>query len=122
MPYEIGATEVGMTALASLGTPVEYPKGEYEPYARYARLGDGLLRGFGLPVARWTFPLLTSEERDMLKTFCSGASATVFISTKLNDNTYDDFSATMMWPSEEHRWPGGHFSNLVIEFRDLVAL
>ena len=122
MPYEIGSTEGGMTDLASLTTPVEYPRGEYEPYARYARLGDGTVRGFGLPVARWTFPVLTLEERTQLKTFCSGPSATVFISTKNNADTFVDYQATMIWPDEENRWGGGHFNNLVIEFRDLVAL
>jgi len=122
MAYEIGATEVGMADLADLTTPVTYPKGEYQPFARYARLGDGSIRGFGLPMARWTFPIITVEERDQLKTFCAGASAAVFISTKLNDNSYDDFTATMIWPDSESRFPGGHFTNLVIEFRDLVAL
>lgn len=122
MPYEIGSTEVGMTDLADLTEAVDYPRGEYEPYALYKRLGDGSIKGFGQPVARWTFPILTKEQRDQLKTFCSGASATVFISTKLNDNSFDDFQAIMVWPEREARWYGGYFQNLVIEFQQLEAL
>jgi hypothetical protein len=61
------------------------------------------------------------EQRDQLKTFCTDASAAVWIRTKLNDDTYADFTATMIWVENEPRWYGVK-QNYQIVFRHLVAL
>ena len=119
--FEIGTTEGGMTNIQSLTVPLELPKSEYMPYARVVNLGSGGKRGVGSPMATWNFPLLTVEQRDQLKSFCAGASGPVFIRTKLNDDTYADFSATMIWPEGETRWYGVK-QNYSILFRNLVAL
>ena len=118
--YQIGATS-SMTNVESLGTPLDAPKSEYMPYARTVNLGDGGKRGVGFPVATWTFGILTLEQRDMLKTFCAGASAQVWIRTKLNDDVYDDFTATMLWVENETRWYV-HKQNYQVLFRNLVAV
>ena len=99
--FEIGTTSETMTNLGSLTTPVTAPRSAYLPYSKTVRLGDGSARGLGFPQAQWTFPLITLEERDQLKTFCTGASAAVYIRTKLNDDTYADFSSVMHCPEEE---------------------
>lgn len=119
--FEIGTTEVGMTNIESLTTPLDAPKSEYFPYARTVNLGNGGKRGVGSPLATWTFGVMTLEQRDQLKTFCPDASGTVFIRTKLNDDTYADFEATMIWMENETRWYG-HKQNYQILFRNLVAL
>jgi hypothetical protein len=118
--FQIGSTS-SMTNIEALGTPLEIPKSEYLPYARTVNLGSGGKRGVGMPMAVWTFPLLTVEQRDQLKTFCTGASATVWIRTKLNDDTYDDFTGTMIWTETEERWYGVK-RNYQIVFRNLVAV
>jgi len=125
MAYEIGLTEIGLTDLADLAAPLPYPKGksEYRPYAVYRKLGNGTRRGFGLPGTRWIFGVLTQEERDQLALFCpSGVSDTVYISTRMPDDTYADFVGTMHWPEEENTFPGSSFVNFILEFTDLEEL
>ena len=119
--FEIGTTLEGMTNLESLTTPITPPKSEYLPYARTVNLGNGGKRGTGSPVAVWNFPLLTVDERDQLKTFCPDASGNVYIRTKLNDDSYADFSATMLWTDTEDRWYGVK-RNYQIVFRNLVLI
>ena len=120
--FEIGTTSETMTNLGNLTTPVTAPRSAYLPYSKIVRLADGSARGLGFPQAQWTFPLITLEERDQLKTFCTGASAAVYIRTKLNDDTYADFSAVMHWPEEEERWLAGVKQSLTIRFTMLEAL
>ena len=119
--FEIGTTLEGMTNIENLEVPLELPRSEYVPYARIVNLGNGGKRGLGFPIATWIFPLLTVEQRDQLKTFCPGASNIVYIRTKLNDDTYADFSATMLWTDTEDRWYGVK-RNYQIVFRNLVLI
>jgi hypothetical protein len=120
--FEIGATEMDLTNLEALGVPIEPPKSEYFPYARTVNKGNQGKRGVGSPVASWTFGILTVEQRDQLKEFCPNASGEVFIRTKLNDDTYEVFSATMLWVENEARWTGGYKQNYQIVFRGLVLI
>ena len=120
--FEIGTTEGGMTNIQSLTVPLELPKSEYLPYARTVNKGNGGKRGVGSPIATWNFALLTLEQRDQLKTFCPDASATVYIKTKLNDDTYAVFQATMLWVENEPRWLAGVKQHLQIVFRNMVAV
>jgi hypothetical protein len=119
--FEIGLTEEAMTNIEELTTPLETPKSEYFPYARTVNLGNGGKRGVGFPMATWTFALLEVEQRDQLKEFCPDASAEVFIRTKMNDDTYALFSATMLWTDTEDRWYGVK-RNYQIIFRHLVLI
>lgn len=120
--FAIGTTLEDLTNLSELETPVEHPKSEYLPYARTVNKGNGGRRGVGSPVAVWNFPLLSLEERNQLKEFCPGASAVVYIRTKLNDDSYADFSANMIWPdSPEDRWYGEK-KNFSILFRNLELI
>ena len=119
--FMIGLTEMDLTNVEELGEPLEAPKSEYSPYARTVNLGNGGKRGVGFPMASWTFGLLTVEQRDQLKEFCPGASGEVVIRTKLNDDTYADFQATMLWTDVEDRWYGVK-RNYQILFRNLVLI
>ena len=120
--FEIGTTEVGMTNIEALATPLPLPQFDYMPFARIVNLGSGGTRGVGSPVATWTFQLLTIAEYTMLRTFCAGASAEVFISTRIDDDTYDVFQAKMIVPNEgQNRWFGNR-KNYVVTFRNLVAV
>jgi hypothetical protein len=120
--FEIGTTQVGMTNIESLATPVPLPQFDYLPFARVVNLGSGGTRGVGSPVATWTFGLLSIQEYNQLRTFCAGASAVVYIRTRVDDDTYDDFQAKMIWPNEgQGRWFGNR-KNFVITFRNLVAV
>lgn len=119
--FMIGATYETMTNIEQLTTPLELPRSEYFPYARTVNLGNGGKRGVGFPMATWTFALLTVAQRDQLKEFCPNASGEVYIRTKLNDDTYANFSATMIWHENEERWYGVK-RNYQIVFRNLVLI
>jgi hypothetical protein len=119
--FKIGTTLLGMTNIESLTTPLPAPRSSYLPYARVYSKGNGGTRGVGSPVAQWTFPILSVDQYSQLKSFCSGASADVYIRTKMDDDTYDDFEAKMIWPNEpQDRWYGER-RNFTVTFRNLVA-
>ena len=121
--FEIGTTEVGMTNLEALTTPVSPPRSSFLPYAKIVPLGSAGTLGVGSPVAVWSFGILTVEEYNQLKTFCPDASADIFIRTKIDDDTYAVFSGVMIWPNElQDRFLGGHRRNLSIQFRQLVEI
>ena len=120
--FEIGTTEGGMTNVELLTTPLQAPKSNYFPYARVASKGNGGARGIGSPVATWMFPLLSAAEYSQLKTFCPGASADVFIRTKLDNDTYADFEAKMIWPNEPQDRTYSIRKNFTVIFRNLILI
>jgi hypothetical protein len=66
--------------------------------------------------------MLSLEEYTQLRTFCTGSSAEVFIRTRIDDDTYADFSAKMILPNEGMgRWYGNR-RNYKVTFRNLVEL
>lgn len=101
--FMLGATEGAMVNLESLDIPA--PKAEYQPYTEAVELGDGSVRGWGLPVAilRWGF--LAQEHRDTLRAYCTGASAPVWVRLNTTDNAdeWRTFYAIMVWPMAEQR-------------------
>ena len=123
MYFGIGTSASTITDLGSLTDPITYPKSTFLATAVTKKTGANAKRGFGLPVAYWTFPLMTLEERNQLKTFCAGYSAEVYITTKKDDDTYADFSCTMNWVDDDTsgRWFGER-KEIVIEFVNLVEV
>jgi len=109
------AQRVNLINLKSLSTPVDYPKFSFQPFADYRELGNGAQRGLGSPLAAWNWGWLTRHgtaapqaQRDMLKTFCADAAASVYIRTRKNDTSdaYAYFSAQLNWPREEAKQAG----------------
>lgn len=76
-----------------------------------------------MPVAYWTFPLMTIEERNQLKTFCPGYSAQVYITTKKDDDTFATFQCTMNWTDDDTsgRWHGNR-KEIIVELVNLVEV
>lgn len=104
--FKIGSTLVGITTLDALTVFVPDPRTSFRPYSKMIDLGSGLKRGAGWPTAEWNYGFLTQEQREQLRTFCTGASAEVFITTRTRDEDDDDqlfktFKAVMIWPEEE---------------------
>lgn len=120
--FKIGTTLGGMTNIESLTTPLPLPQFDYQLFARNVNLGSGRTRGVGFPIATWTFQLLTIEEYNQLRSFCPGTSAQVYIRTRGDDDSYDDFQANMICPNEgQNRWYGIR-KNFVVTFRNLVVV
>lgn len=111
----------GLTALDELTTPVfPDPQFYFYPYAEYTRLGDGTYRGIGPSAAEWRLYFLTLAQRNQMASFCTTASAQVYIATPKGDGTFANFLATMSLPEEEPPIKGGQMENYLIRFDELV--
>ena len=127
--YEIGVSSGSMVNLANLvisgsAVPVSPPKSTFIPYSSEQLLVSGLVRGVGYPVATWIWGAISRPERDALRTFCPGKSANVYIRTKTMDSadTYNDFSAVMVWDTENEQRDAQRRLEFKITFQTLVPL
>jgi hypothetical protein len=120
--FAIDETLEGLTNIESLAVPLPEPKSTYQPYSRLVIKGNGAAQGVGAPVASWTFALLSITEYNQLRTFCPGASAEIYIHTKKDDDTFADFSCTMIVPNDpQDRWYAVR-KNYTVTFRNLVLI
>lgn len=117
--YRIGATEVGLTLLSTLN--IVAPKHTYKPYARTTILGNGRKKGLGYPEATWHWDYVTKDQRDAIRAYVDNLSKEVFITTRVEDDSYADFSAIMNWVEEEEKDAGRRF-DLNIVFTHLIEV
>ena len=120
--FEIGLTIGAMTNLFDLVPLVHYPKTAYHPYAGTVDLDDLTQRGVGLPSVTWHWTTITQPERDILRTYCPGASAVVVIRTRTNDNSaiFKYYTALMVWPSNAEEYDARTRQGFDIIFRNMV--
>jgi hypothetical protein len=121
--YEIGSTS-STTNVEDLTTPLPPPRGLYNEYSAPTELASGKVRGGGWTEATWTFDFLTSAQLAQLRTFCTGKSATVYIRTLDDSETYPNYvykTGVMVWPDGSLRKQNGKFLDVVIRFRALVT-
>ncbi len=118
--FEIGTTST-TTNLENLATPVEPPDFTYTEHPKQVPLMNGMVRGMGFPQASWIWGFITAAERAMLRTFCPGKSASVFIVTPDNSRTYKKYQAVMVWPAGEDPTVD-ILPDFTIEFRHLVEI
>lgn len=74
----------------------------FQPYAKYVKLGNAQKKGMGFPVATWSFRALRSEQRENLRDFCADISAEVYIRTRTNETVagaavWKDYLCIMNW-------------------------
>jgi hypothetical protein len=123
--FEIGTSMAAMVNVESLASAkMPPPRAPFSPYSGYITLADGSERGIGFPKCEWNFGVLTQAQRDALRTYCAGASAGVYIRTKINENdAFKYYQAIMVWPREyaENRDFLGTRVDFVIQFRMLVV-
>ena len=122
MTYKIGSTQVGLTELSALTVPLPRPYATYQAHSEITDTVDGGAVGRGFPIVVWQFSGLTLDQRDQLRSFCSGVSATVYIETQSNEDE-DEFvqlECKMIWPLTENApATGGRRETLAITFRVL---
>lgn len=117
--YEIGTTS-STTALGSLTTFVPDPESQFDEFSEKVILQNGTVRGLGLPKATWHYGFLTAAQYDQLRTFQTNASASVYISTMINDGTFVKYSAVMVMPTQ-YTIRANRYIDITIEFTNLVA-
>lgn len=106
------------------------PKGSFQPYSEAFDLGNGLVRGGGLPTDSWKFGYLPKAYRDILRTYCPGASGNVYMRTRVIEGTdgagedaFATFQAVAIWPIDETKdRPKGVRVPFELKFRQLVQL
>ena len=116
--YKIGTTLGGMVTLASLGVPA--PQQVFTPFSQYIRLGDGSSKGVGFPTCEWSFGFLSEADRDALKSYCAGASATVYIRTLDQDLDWQNYEALLIWPENGEERRNGATIDIVLRFDRMV--
>jgi hypothetical protein len=118
--FMIGTTAEDLTSLDELTVPLDDPLSDFSPYFEVVELADLSGRGMGTPYATWTLTL-TADQRNQMKTFCTGASEELYIQTKKDDDSFGIFSATLIWPKEPTRKIGIKFS-VAFMFTNLVEV
>jgi len=117
--FEISLT-TSMTALSALTTPVPDPEQEFSPFSGEKDLGDATQRGLGFPMAVWHWKFLTSAQYAQLRTFCAGKSASIYIKTPNDANTFTKYTCVVIWPQRVKR-DAGRAIDVTLGFRLLVA-
>ena len=108
----------GLTALSGLTTPVLDPVSFWQDFQEQVDLASQLVRGVGLPVAEWLFPVMSLAARSQLKSFCAGASAVVYLRTANNAGSYAIYKGVMVWPLQE-RCKAGMVFELTVKIKAL---
>lgn len=100
--FMIGTSLVGMTDLMALSRLVAYPKSTFVPWSKPVTLGDGTVRGLGWKTIEWSWKIISPAQVEKLRSFCSGASAEVYIVSRQNvADAFMAYKAVMIWPQEE---------------------
>jgi hypothetical protein len=103
---------------------INAPKPSYISYVDHFDLGDGTRRGVGRPRATWSWGLLSVTHRDLLRAYCPGDSARVYVRTRRYESAdgMATFTAVVLWPAEEQRDSLSVRVPFGLEFRNMVLL
>ena len=104
--------------------------GYREPRSRFYEAGkpnndlDGGQSTQGMPTAVWTFGILDQTMVNTLRAYTPNFAAQVYLSTRTNAGTFQDYVGVMVWPQKQDdaRQFGGVFANLEIVFRSLIKI
>ena len=104
------------------------PDAGYIPQSDVAKTLSGLSVARGFAAATWRFTALTNAQRQILKSFCPGLSAEVYIETLTNELTVCDVdewiqcSAILHWKPGDEEQQAGRTMGLEILFTHLVEI
>jgi hypothetical protein len=104
LSFGLGDAAVDIVELIHQGIP-QPDSWSYSGYSRVETCGDGTKKGFGFPVAEWTWDVLTQFHINKILGYFTGdeASATVYISTPTDRGgsaqIFDEFSCVMDRPT-----------------------
>lgn len=121
--FKIGLTQVGMAYLKNLTYPLKMPLYEYVKSSGIEENISSVNEiNIGTPITRWHWGFLTALQRTQLRTFCSGRSASVFIRTPDDTETFQNYSCVMIWSPQIEDRQATRIIDFTIEFRNLVLL
>ena len=117
--FQIGSTELGMVTLNSLG--VNTPQNDPVYFSQSVDRADALVSGVGWSTDVWMWAGISIAQRNIMKTYCTGKSSSVYIRTMLSDQIYATFRAVMIWQEKETQKSDFVF-DLQIQFRLLEEI
>ena len=117
----------GLVTLRSLGIP--NPRPVWIPGITSVKLGDNSARNVGSPSVMWQWGFISQSNRDLLRAYCTGASAKVYIITPTVEkvstvsNYAQRYLAMMIWPapSRPENPMAGRRMEFSLVFRQLVG-
>lgn len=98
--YGIGTSPEALDNLEDdLGIPPPHPA-PFKEWASVYDTGDGQTKGDGWPSCVWNWDYLDAAHLAILRAYCTGKSASIYIKTlKADLTTYGTYSAIMHWPT-----------------------
>jgi hypothetical protein len=114
--YEIGTSIETMSNIELWDIPVPFHD-SYIPHSVEVDGADGLVYGHGWELTGWRWGFLHQDYRDILKNFCPGKSAEVYIRTLDDNGNWDYCKANMIWPTQETPQNNGYIFDFSIQFR-----
>lgn len=115
--FKLGTSAGSMELLSDLN--VFWPFWEYEPFSAAQQGGDGLVKGGGWATATWHWGFLTYAQYQVLRTYCTGKSATWYVRTPKTTYDYLNVEVKVEWPDNE-RWHQGRVLDFELKFTDLT--
>lgn len=104
MSFSIGTTLENMVTLDSLGikNPEDDPRQDNS-----ILLGSRKVKDVGSLTNSWHWGFIHLSQRDILRNYCTGKSAWVYISTYSNeDRLFHTYYCLMLWPEGERQKSG----------------
>ena len=126
--FQIGTVLGYLDLLHDLGIPNPHPV--WKASQDKVVLGDNSIRLLGYPQVAWEWGFLSQEQRDILRTYCTGGSSNVYIVTPTTEksggvsNVSVEYQAIMVWPAPEapEDPQTGRRVQFVITFKQLIAV
>jgi len=116
--YRIGTTTGNKVTLDTLTN--NDPQPAFAHYADYVPLGDGTIRGVGWLEAEWRWRQIHRNDVAALRTYCSGVTANVYITTPDTDGVMTGYAAVMVWPQIPEPLHGDYFEDFPVRFIQMV--
>lgn len=121
--YKIASTLGGLALLTSLGIRAA-PQSGYRQYSTILKLGDNTQKGQGFPIITWHWTFVTLAERAVFMAFLSAGalSASVFIRSRLPNNTYANYQCKMQAPTGEENLSVAKILDFTLVFTECVLI
>jgi hypothetical protein len=116
--YKIGTSQPGLTLLTSLG--LVNPRASTPSYSRPLVLADGTVQNFGWLQCVWEWTFLNAARYTILRTFLSGQSGTIYISTFDDALSWKDYRCTYRFPSPLPESMTTRRAGITVQFVDMV--
>jgi hypothetical protein len=101
------------------------PDWSFQDFAGSVDLNDGTTQGQGFPLAKWRWNHISEENRAVLRGFCPGLSARVFIHTRTNEldiygvAVWETFAAVMKWTDTDEDKAADETLGMILTFTHL---